>query len=473
MDVDRRRRGGGAGATMTRGLTAIVLGAALAACSHQGGGLRGMLGLGSPGPASGMAYVDMDKIIQSHPLNGQLQAMQDQIAVLQQEATLVPVGLNTQQAAAYDEMQRDLAAASATFQQELGDRRDYYQRKEAAAIGKLQAAALGGTPGSGGVLSGLQQQFGQQAQALQKQALATLAAYRTELFRQDSEHLKQVQQLIAADARQQLKQRESQLSAAETRMQIGLVKADQEQRLNLQAKLQNLALSDKERAQYQAQLKAIDAAEQVKINAMKASDGTQLAQLERDLNAKAAARYDAERKATQAATQAKLVARQKEMQTAINPQMQALSGKFQQQLNDANAKLAGDDRYKAQAQTVHEQMQSGYMAEAAKAETAYRQTRASLIAKYSAIAHVQFQDNETIAAQADKIAADRRDLYQRISDQVRAQVAQIAQQDGIAVVFSSIRASGSAVDLTDQVSKAIRAVAGASSSPAASASGGP
>ncbi|HEV2037008.1 MAG TPA: hypothetical protein VGQ96_00255, partial [Candidatus Eremiobacteraceae bacterium] len=278
---------------------------------------------------------------------------------------------------------------------------------------------------------------------------------------------------LAADMRNKLKQRESAASSAETKYQIDLVKEDQEQRLNLQAKLQNLALSDKDRKQYQDQLQAISEREQTKINALKARDNADLNKLQRDLNAQAAAKYNAERTSTQTATQAKLAARQREMQTAMAPQMQALSGKFQQQLNDANTRLAGNEKYKAQAQTVHDQMQSGYMAEASKAESSYRDIRAALIAKYSAIAHLQFQDNEAIAAQANKIAADRRDLYQKIADQVRTQVAQIAQKEGIAVVFDSIRAAGTAVNLTDQVTKAINSMQGATSLPATSASGGP
>ena len=456
-----------------RGLGMLVAALALAAvaCAHkEGTGSSSM----SPGglSANAVGYVNMDAVMAAHPLHAQLQAMQDQIGVLQQEAAVVPTGMRPEQASAYDAMQRELASAAQQFQQDLGQRRAYYQRREAEAISRLQATALGQGPNASGILGGLQQQYSQQAQALQKQAFATLNSYRDELFRQDNEHLKHVQELIASDMRAKLKQRESQLSTVETKYQIDLVKADQEQRLNLQAKLQNLALTDKDRKHYQDQLNAIDAAEQSKINALKARDNAEIVKLEHDLNAQAAAKYDAERKATTAATQAKLVARQRDMQTSINPQMQALSGKFQQQLNDANARLANNEKYKAQAQTLHDQMQSGYMDEANKAETAYRQVRTDLIAKYSAIAHMQFEDNEAIAAQADKLAADRRDLYQKIADQVRGQVEQIAHNDGIAVVFGSVRAAGTAVDLTDQVTKAVSSLQASTSLPKPTASGG-
>jgi hypothetical protein len=444
----------------------VALTLAATGCARSGGGA------GAPqATGTGVGFVDMDALIAEHPLHGQLQAMQDQIAVLQQESQLVPSGMSPQQSAAYDQMQAQLATESQKFQQDLGQLRDSYQRREAQAISQLQVTTLGTSVGPGGVLGGLQQQFGQQAQALQKQAITTLGDYRTELFRQDSDHLKNVRQLLAQNARTALSQRESQLSAQETAYQVSLVKADQEQRLNLQAKLQDLALSDQQRKQYQDQLAAIDAREEAKIKVMKTRDNAELASLERSLNEQAAKQYDIERTATQKATQAKLVARQKEMQTAIAPQMQALSGKFQRQLNDVNARLEGNDKYKAQAQAIHDQLAVQYGDEAGKATASYRAVRRALIDKFSAIAHMQFQDNETIAAQADQLAADRRDLYQRITAQVQAQVEEVAQRDGIAVVFTSVRGAGNAVNLTDQVRTALNANR-ASSTPASPTPGG-
>jgi hypothetical protein len=448
-------------------LLAAALAVCLVGCAHRQSdeGTGGLLGLSSPGAlsAGSVGYVDMQAIIAVHPLHSQLDSMQGQIGVLQQESVIVPTGMNEQQTGAYNQMQRELASAADKFQQDLAQRRAYYERREADAIAQLQAAALGTSPAAGGVLGGLQQQYGDQAKALQKNAFDTLNKYRDELFRQDAEHLKHVQELIAAEMRAKLRQRESDLSSAETKYQIQLVRADQEERLNLQAKLQNLALSDKDRAAYQAQLQAIDTRQQGKINVVKARDAAQLTALENQLRAQAAAKYETERKASQTATQAKLVARQREMQTAMTPQMQALSGKFQAQLNDVNSRLSQNQKYRTQAESVHNQMQAGYVAEATKAEASYNLVRSALITKYSAIAHMQFQDNDAIAAQAQKLAADRRDLYQKIADQVQTQVQQIAQKDGIAVVFDSVRGAGSAIDLTDQVEKAINSMPGAGS----------
>lgn len=466
-----------AGRLWVKSLLLGAIAASLVGCGHRSSneGIGGLLGLASPQALSGsgaVGYVDIDAVVAAHPLHAQLQAMQDQIAVLQQEASLVPADMSPDQAAAYNRMQDELSAAEQKYQADLAARRSYYEQREAQAISQLQATALGTNPNAGGVLGGLRQQFGSQAQQMQKQAFDTLNSYRTELFKQDSDHLRSVQQLLAADVRGKMAQRQSQLSSAETKYQISLVKADQEQRLNLQAKLQNLALTDQQRSQYNAQLQALEASEQSKINAMKSRDNAELAALSRTLEAQATAKYNAERTATQAATQAKLLARQREVQNQIQPQLVALNGKFQAQLNQANQQLAGNPKYQSQAQNVHNQMQTSYVDEANKATAAYTTTRQALIARYSAIAHMQFQDNEAIAAQADKIAADRRDLYGKIVDQVRTQVADIAQRDGITVVFESVRGGGTAIDLTPQVTKAVAALQNATAAPAATSSGG-
>lgn len=449
-------------------LVAVAFG--LSSCGHRAGG--GLLGLGSPQAGGSVGYVDIDAVVAVHPLHAQLQAMQDQITLLQQESSLQPTDMTAQQTAAYNQMQNELSAAATTFQADLSARRTYYEQKEAQAISQLQATTLGANPDTGGVLGGLQQQFGSQAKAMQQEAFSTLNNYRNALFKQDADHLRNVQQLLAADVRGKLALRASQLSTQETQYQVGVVKADQEQKLNLQAKLQDLALSDKERAQDNAQLQTIEQNEQAKIDAMKSRDNAQLAQYTKQLQAQASTRYEAERKATQDATQAKLVARQKDVQTQMQPQLVALNGKFQQQLNVVNQKLANNPKYQAQAQSVHDQMQSGYVAEASRATTAYEATRAALVAKYSSIAHVQFQDNEALSAQADKVAAERRDLYQKIVDQITAQVQDIARKDGIAVVLTSVRGAGSAINVTDQVSKALSALQTTTATPQASGSGG-
>lgn len=450
--------------------SAVITLAAVAGCGHRQNneGVQNLLGVNTPGLTAGpgnVAYVDIDVIVKAHPLHDQLDAMDRQIAVLRQQSVSVPTGMSSAQNAAYNDMQRELDAAQQKFQQDLAQRRAIYERREADAIGQLQASTLGAQSGNAsGVLGGLQQQYGDQAKQLQKQAFSTLDSFRNALFKQDADHLRHVQQLLASDVQTKTKQRINQISAAETKAQVDLARRNQGTRLNLQAKLQNLALADKDRATYTAQLKALDQAEAAAINAMRAKDNADLSAYEKSLQSQAAAKFDAERKRTQAATQATLVKRQREVQTAMGPQMQALGGKFQQQLADANKRLANDANYRMQAQGLHTKMQSAYVNEANQVEASYRDTRRALIGKYSAIAHMQFQDNQAIAAQMDTIAADRRDLLAKIVEQVRVQVQRIAAQNGVSIVFQSVRGAGSALNLTQAVTKAIAAQGTAPSS---------
>jgi len=439
-------------------------------CSHQSGG--GLFSLGAPKTGQ-VGYVDIDAVVAAHPLHAQLQAMQDQVTLLQQESTLVPTGMTPQQDQAYQQLQSALAAAQTNFENDLGARRAYYEQRESQAISQLQATTLGANPDTGGVLAGLQQEFGSQAKAMQQAAFQTLNNYRDQLFKQDSDHLRNVQELIAADMRGKLAQKASQLSTAQTAYQVSVVKADQETKLNLQAKLQDLALTDAERASYNAQLRTMDQNEQTKIDAQKAQGDAEFAQYQRQVQSQAAARYEAERTATQNATQAKLVARQQELTTQMQPQLSALNGKFQTQLAAANQKLAQNPKYQAQAQAIHQQMQSSYVGEAQKANAAYDATRKALVDKYSAIAQMQFQDNAALSEQADQVAAERRDLYQRIVTQAQTQIQNIAQSGGFAVVLTNVRGGGSAVDLTDRVEKALATLGTATASPQATGSGGP
>jgi Skp family chaperone for outer membrane proteins len=453
------------GARVKTAVAAAVL-LALAGCGHNSSGAAGANASGGL-----VGYVDLDAVVAAHPLHGQLQAMQDQITLLQQEAALVPTGMTPEQTAAYDQLQAALAQAETKYDSDLAARRAYYEQREQQAISQLQSATLGARPDAGGILSGLQQQFGSQARSMQQQALATLSTYRNQLFKQDSDHLREVQTVLAQDVRTKLAQAASQMSAAQTKYAVSLGKADQNEKLNLQTKLQDLSLSDAERAQYQSRLRSIDAAEQTKLNAMKARDEARYQQLAKQLQAQAAARYDAERKATQAATTAKLIARQKQLQTHLQPQLVALNGKFQQQLNAANQKLAGNPKYQAQAQSIHDQMQSGYVAEAEKATAQYDAIRAALVKKYSDIAHMQFEDNEALSEQAQRIAAQRRDLYQKIVAQAQTQIQDIATKSGVGIVLTNVRGAGTAVDLTAKVEKALAQLnvnAGASPQPGGS-----
>ena len=80
------------------------------------------------------------------------------------------------------------------------------------------------------------------------------------------------------------------------------------------------------------------------------------------------------------------------------------------------------------------------------------------MAKYSAVAQMQFQDNVALSMQAEQLAQERKQLYDGIVRQVQNLVADVARRNGVGVVFSAIAGAGNAIDLTDQVAKAAAAL---------------
>ena len=456
---------GAAPLVRTRTLVAVALASSVLAAPLAGCAKTQAL-LQSRPAARGVAYVDIDKIVQSHPLNPELQALQDQITLLDAQSVSAPQAVTPAQRDAQAGLERDLAAAEAQFQQDLMRKRAYYEAQAQAALANIAAGGASSTPQSGSVIADMQNQFNAQMRALEASGAKTLEAYRASLFKEDSAHLKGVQQLLAADVRAKVRARESQLVAAETAYQVQLAKQDQDQRLNLKTKLENLSLSQQDRSQYAAQLQDIETREEFLTNQMKTKDNATLAAYEQQLQKDAGARFEAERTATEKQTNAKLAARQDELNTQFHQQATQLGQSFNERLQDVNKAIAADPALAQKAQQIQDQTQAKYEADAAAAMATYRDTRKALVDKYSAIAHMQFQDDQAIQAQIDSISQQRRDLYAKILDQVQQQVSEVAQARGIAIVFDTVAGSGSAVDLTDQVAKAVAALPSATPSPA-------
>ena len=451
-------------------IAAAALGAVVAACAGSSS-----VSSQSPSPAAGggVGYVDMNAVIAAHPMNAEIVALQDQINALNAQSLVEPKAVTPQQLQAEAQLQQELQAADGAFQDELARRRAYYEQREAQAVQAAEAQALGQSPGGPGtVLSGMRQQYGTQIQSMQNTAGKTLLDYRNALFQQDADHLRSVQQQLSAGVAARVRAKMQQYSDAETAYQVELAKQDQAQKLNLKAQLENLALSDKQRSQTQSQLQDIETREEYLINQLKTKDDAALKAYERQQNAEATARFNAERAATESASRAKLLARQQELGTQMQAQVHTLGGQFQAQMNAANQALQNNPKVRAQVEQIHNQMQSAYVADANRSLQDYKATRKALVEKYSAIAHLQLQDNQAIASQIDQLAAQRRDLYGRIVSQVQVVVGEIARKEGIGLVIAAVRAANGAEDLTGQVARAVAALPSTTPAPSATNSGG-
>jgi hypothetical protein len=417
-------------------------------------------------PAGGRlaGYVDMEKIVTAHPLHGEMDSLQAQITALTAKQQQVPQAQTPAQKTAEAEMQRELAAAQTQFQDEINRRRAFYQQEEANAIAAVQNKALAGT-GASQITGNVQQQFGEQVKQIQTDAGKAYIAYQQSLYKQDNAHLAEVSQRLHADVSAKVQDRRNKLEAAETAYQLKLSHDDQDQKLNLKIKLESSALTPDERAQYAGQLQNIQTREDARINQMKSVDNDALTQYQTQLQRAAAASFEAERTKTASETNAKLQERQKQMSDQLKTQVTGIGSKFQEQLNSANQTLAKNPQVKADIDRIHAAEEAKYSDELNKTMASYEDTRKALVTKYSAIAHMQFQDNVALADQADRLAQARRDLLAKIVEQVRQQVADIASKQGVAVVLTSVRGAGSAIDLTDQVQKAVQALASPAAAP--------
>jgi hypothetical protein len=432
-----------------------MLAVALSACSKNG------VPLFAHGNAAG--YVDMDKIVAAHPLHIQLDQLQAQITLLNGQAQNAPVPQTDAQRAAQAQMEEQLALADQQFQMQMYQRRAYYGQREAVAISALQASTTGTAAPIGQALSA-------QAQKVQQDAVKALADYQKQLFAADAQHLQQVGRQLQQEVMLKVGARRAQLEKQETDYQIALAKSSQGQRLNLKTRLEDLNLSQDERQQAESQLANIETREEALINQLKAKDNADLQAYANSLQKDAATRFNAARVADLKATGDKLKARQQDMNKQLQTQLSGIGTQYQQQVANANAQLEKDPKTRAQLEKIRAENQAQYNAELQRALSSYQQTRKALVAKYSAIGHMQFLDDVALQQEAQSLSDQRRDLYTKIVDQVQTQVTDVARQRGIGIVFTSIRGTGSAVDLTPQVLKALAALPNpsASSSPAGS-----
>jgi hypothetical protein len=449
----------------------IAVALAATACTPKNDQRAGnLLGLSTPGLVSSGAaagYIDIDKVVAAHPLNSRLVALQDQITMLNAAAVSGPTPVTPVQIKAQDDLQRDLADAQTVFTQSLADKQAAYHLKEEQVDADITSKALGGTAsGPGGIVGGLQADFQRQMVAMQLSARTTLDAYRNDLYKQDSDHLKHVQMLLGQDVVAKLRAKDSQLSAGETADQIQLAKADQDQRLNLKAKLDNLSLSQADRQTYSNQLLAIESREAALIAQMRARDDATSQAYKKQIQDDAAKRFNAERASTEKDTNLKLAARQTQLEDSIRTQAVQLGGQFQSKLNTANATLSGNPKVQSQLADEHAKILAQYQADATAAMTSYQAIRKQLVAKYSAVARMQFQDNAALSMQAEQLAQERKALYDGIVSQVQGLVADVARRNGVGIVFGAIAGAGNAIDLTSQVAKEAAALPSTTPPPA-------
>ncbi len=229
-------------------LPAVLAALFVAGCAHEQ--------KATDADVRGIGYVRLDDVVKKHPLYTRLSQIQDAIDALDLKslgASAVPrssAQIAQQTRELNQELQQAQNRASAILRQKQVD----YARREQAAIDAALGSAASGTNGNQ-ALTQMQTTTAQQAQAVTSEANADFQNYRTTVVAQDNAAVAQISRQLQLRAEQSFRQKATELNEQESQLALNLSQQDASKKLDLQTKLNNLAMDDATRAQYRNQLK--------------------------------------------------------------------------------------------------------------------------------------------------------------------------------------------------------------------------
>jgi hypothetical protein len=434
-------------------LALIALGA-LTACSH---GLSN--GVGSNAGAGSIGYVQMDQLVQKHPLYEQLARYDRSIAAFDLTSTAPrAVGADPQMHAREVELQKELTAAADRTRTLLDQKQRQYQAQESQAIAAaLRGANIGGASAAqiaGSVNLTARQQQGFVAQ----QAQRDLQSYRTSLLHQNQSQITAAQKALNDRADRTYRAKAEELQSKEAALSLSLANEDAPQRLALHTKLSSLALDDAAREAAQSQLQGLDRKESDALAAQRNRDQQTLATLQSQLHLQVQQQLNAEVSSIEKRSSGSLAARQQIVQrqsaavggTVIST---ASGGRPQPQ---ANPNLP--PQLRAKIQQLHDVYQKRFEDDAKSTIAAFEATRADLSRRYAELHGINDASVGGAQAQIVELRKKRDDLYEQIVAQIEREVRVLAQQRGISVVLSDVVAPVGGVDLTPDALKDIESL---------------
>lgn len=399
----------------------------------------------------GIGYVRIDDIVKKHPLYPQLSQIQDAIDALDLKS-LGPGAIprtSAQIAQQTKELNNELIQAQNRATQILQQKRADYGRREQEAVSAALRSAGAGTNGNTQVTQ-MQGTAAQQAQAVTSQARADFEAYQRSVIAQDTAAVAQIGKQLGGRAEQSYRQKATELQERESALGLQLSQQDAPRRLQLQTKLNNLALDDATRKQYRNQLAAIDQNEAEVVGAQRTRDQQELAAYQKQLGKTTQTAIAAQVTKIHNETRAKLSARQNEVAQQVSSQLQGL----RPAAIPSNLPASTRDRL---AQ-IDKQFKAQFEADAQKTIAQYQATKADLDAQYSALQSGDSVATGAAAKQVRDLQHQRDDLYNRIVGQIESDAKSQAAKHGLQVVFVNISAASGGIDLTDDVEKDIESL---------------
>jgi hypothetical protein len=421
-------------------MAAAVLPLVLAACAHQP--------RASDASVRGIGYVRVADVLKVHPLYLQLSQLESAIDALNLKGATVAGSVPTGQqiAAETKTLDAELIRAQSRANAILRQKQANYAQREQAAIRAAIDAASAGTNGTQPAQQ-MQNVSAAQARAVTAQANQDFANYQKAVVAQDTAAVRAIDKQIEGRAAQEYAQKATQLQEGESQISLELSQRDAGKRLQIQTKLNNLAMDDATRNALRAQLQATNEQEAQAVDALRARDQRTLAAYRRQLNRSVAAQINTQTAAIHQQTRAKLEARRNEVSRQVASQLGGIApAPIPKNLPAATRqKIAAIDR----------RFRTQFQADAQTTIAQYQAEKADLDARYAQIQGLSNAAAGPASAQLAQLQRERDGLYQKMVEQIKQDAGTVAARQGLQVVFANVAAAPGGIDLTKDVEKEI------------------
>jgi hypothetical protein len=341
--------------------------------------------------AAPVGFVDLPRLLASHPLHAVLARYDREIAALQGTQTIIGLrdaAAQTQRSA--DAVGRAAAAAQSRVAQ-IGASSDTYQRLEGNALAARSASDR------------------------------EMATYRDELIRETSANITAYVRGVAQRTQRAYDAREQQLREKELTLAFDLARRNAGERLALTLKLDDLHLDKASRARYRSQLAALQAAQARALAVMHRADAATLGSY----------RVELERDAITA-----------DAQMAAELRSKALANlSLRQRISQGGPSQASAFRASYRFKT-----------DAAALSAGLGNAGNDISQRFSQLANSDRRSQSETAAQIATLQADRRALYRAIVGQIVRDAQRLARMRHLATVDASNSRPPGSVDLTAAVS---------------------
>jgi hypothetical protein len=364
-----------------------------------------------PQNAGTVGFIDLPRLIATHPLHRVLAQYDREIAALRSTRTLAAVrDPGTQAQAGAAALRTTAADAQARVQSIAASSAVEYREREPDALAALLASRDAGS--------------------------SEMTAYRNDLTQATTANLRLYEDGIAQRNQRAYAARAQQLRESELGLAFDLARRDADRRFALTLKLENLHLDAQTRAQLEAQLNALNAAQARALAAMRRADAAELASY----------RETMERSGASAVAQ----------MTATLRSNAAANGALRSQVLRAEPNAS---TMLAELASQAARFRASYRAPSDAGALSAGLGRASgdLSQRFAKLSQTDQRSRRDTAAQIAALQANRAALYRALAAQIVRAAQRLAQARGLRGVASSGARPPGSVDLTPAVASELRA----------------